>query len=107
MNEVSLSQKVSDAALTSIALQGAPGATSSGLMAVGDADGTITLVQLCDSLNQPAPNEKNLIGAMFDRETKREKNLEAIKKAAGSAKKPDAAGGPQNINIDEKEYVSR
>ena len=35
----------------------------------------------------PGPNEKNLIGMMFDRETKREKSLEQIKKQGGGAKK--------------------
>lgn len=75
-------------------------------MAVGDSDGVITLMQLCDSLVNMAPNEKNMIGQMFDRETKREKNLEAIKKAGG-AKKADAGGGAANISIDEKEYKSR
>jgi len=103
MNEVSLSQKISEAALTSINIQPA-----GGLMAVGDSDGVITLMQLCDSLVQMAPNEKNMIGAVFDRETKREKNLEAIKKAGSTAKKPaDGAGGAASITIDEKEYTTR
>merc|ERR1711920_1016191 len=75
MNEVSLSQKVSDVALTSLSIQ-----SQGGLAAVGDADGVITLLQLCDGLVQPGPNEKNLIGQMLERETKRERNLEAIKK---------------------------
>lgn len=101
MNEVSLSQKVSDAPLTSVSVN-----SNGGLMAVGDSDGVVTLMQLCDSLVQMAPNEKNLIGAMFDRETKREKNLEAIKKAGGVAKKKEE-GGAANIAIDEKEYASR
>ena len=69
---MSLSQKVSDSPVTSVSINPA-----GGLMAVGDSDGTITMMQLCDSLVQMAPNEKNLIGSMFDRETKREKNLEA------------------------------
>lgn len=103
MNEVSLSQKVSDAALTSVNV-----AQNGSLMAVGDSDGTITLMNLCDSLVNMAPNEKNLIGQMFDRETKREKNLEAIKKAGGAAKeKAGEKGGAATIAIDEKEYTSR
>jgi len=100
MNEVSLSQKISDAPLTSVSVN-----SNGGLMAVGDSDGTITLTQLCDSLVQMAPNEKNLIGAMFDRETKREKNLEAIKKAGSMAKKPEG-GGAANIAIDEQAYAA-
>jgi len=101
MNEVALSQKVSDAALTSLSVQ-----QSGGLMAVGDSDGVVTLLQVCDSLQQMQPNEKNMIGAMFDRESKREKNLEAIKKA-GSGKKEVTSGGAASITIDEKEYTSR
>jgi len=102
MNEVSLTQKVSDAALTSISVQG-----SGGLMAVGDADGTITLMQLCDSLVQMGHDEKNSIGRMFDRETKREKNLEAIKKVSSQKKPEGGGGGAANITIDEKEYGLR
>jgi dynein intermediate chain 2 len=103
MNEVSLTQKVSDAALTSISIQ-----NQGSLMAVGDADGCITLMQLCDSLVNMAPNEKNMIGQMFDRETKREKNLEAIKKLGGAAKKQgEGGGGAAGICIDETEYTSR
>lgn len=102
MNEVSLTQKVSDASLTSISIH-----QQGSLMAIGDADGTITLMQLCDSLVQMAPNEKNMIGQMFDRETKREKNLEAIKKAGGGMKKAEQGGGAANITIDEKEYQNR
>lgn len=33
------------------------------------------------------PNEKNMIGWMYERETKREKSLEQIKKQGGGAKK--------------------
>merc|ERR1719375_3057151 len=102
MNEVSLTQKVSDASLTSISIH-----QQGSLMAIGDADGTITLMQLCDSLVQMAPNEKNMIVQMFDRETKREKNLEAIKKAGGAAKKAEQGGGAASIMIDEKEYTAR
>ena len=58
------------------------------LIAIGDSGGVVTLTQLCDGLVNPQPNEKNLIGQMFDRETRREKNLEAIKKAQ---KQPGAA----------------
>jgi len=99
MNEVSLSQKISDAALTSVSISG------QNLMAVGDADGVITLMELCDALVQIAPNEKNALLQIFDRETKREKNLEAIKKLGG--KKEKVEGGAANISIDESEYKAR
>jgi len=102
MNEVSLSQKVSDVALTSLSVQ-----AQGQLCAVGDADGVVTLLSLCDGLVQPGPNEKNLIGQMLERETKRERNLEQIKKL-GAAKgnkgedKNKGAGG-----IDQEEYAAR
>mmetsp|Transcript_31809 Transcript_31809/g.69554 ORF Transcript_31809/g.69554 Transcript_31809/m.69554 type:complete len:576 (+) Transcript_31809:126-1853(+) len=100
MNEVSLSQKVSDCALTSLSVQ-----AQGSLAAVGDADGVITLLQLCDGLVSIQPNEKNLIGQMFDRETKRERNLEQIKKAGGQKKEKDVSRG--TISIDEAEYHAR
>jgi len=104
MNEVSLCQKVSDHALSSLSVQ-----NQGSLVAVGDADGVITLLQLCDSLVQAAPNEKNVIGAMFDRETKREKNLDQIKKQQAGMKKAeeDAAPAAASLGVDEKEYVAR
>lgn len=101
MNEVSLSQKVSDSALTSLSVQ-----TGGSLAAVGDADGVITLLQLCEGLVQPGPNEKNIIGQMFDRETKREKSLELIKKQGSQGQKAPG-GGPASMAIDEVEYKAR
>lgn len=107
MNEVSLSQKVSDCALTTISLQGNANVPGD-LCAVGDADGVITLLQFCPGLVNPGPNEKNIIGQMFDRETKREKNLELIKRQAGQGKAKGEAGGRSNAGVpDEAEYKAR
>mmetsp|Transcript_28469 Transcript_28469/g.74446 ORF Transcript_28469/g.74446 Transcript_28469/m.74446 type:complete len:577 (-) Transcript_28469:131-1861(-) len=102
MNEVSLSQKVSDAALTSLSVQ-----AQGSLAAVGDSDGVVTLLKLCDALAQPGPNEKNVVGQIFDRETRREKNLEAIKKQSGkpTGAKEDKARAA--ITIDRAEYEER
>lgn len=91
LNEVSLSQKVSESPLSSMSVQ-----AGGSLAAVGDANGTITLLQLCDGLIAPGPNEKNIIGQMFDRETKREKSLELIKKQAGQGKKDEKT----NLNVE-------
>merc|ERR1712151_797897 len=68
MNEVSLTHKVSDYALTSISMQ-----AGGDLAAVGDSSGVITLLSLCDSLTNMARGEKAFITQMFERETKREK----------------------------------
>jgi dynein intermediate chain 2 len=100
MNEVSLSQKISEASLTTLSVQSAGSFT-----AVGDADGCVTLMQLCDGLVQPGPNEKNLLGQIFDRETKREKNLEAIKKLSGNKKEEKDARG--SVGIDQETYQAR
>ena len=78
-NEVAYSHKVSDSALSSISIEGT---TQSGgkLTAIGDVDGTISLLEVSDSLAVQQNNERQAINAMFERETKREKNLEAREK---------------------------
>mmetsp|Transcript_112161 Transcript_112161/g.250614 ORF Transcript_112161/g.250614 Transcript_112161/m.250614 type:complete len:177 (+) Transcript_112161:2-532(+) len=101
MNEVSLTQKVSDSGLTCLSVQ-----AQGSMMAVGDAEGTITLMQLCDGLVHMMPNEKNLIAQMFDRETKRERNLEQIKKQGGTSKGKEG-GDRASISIDPNEYQAR
>merc|ERR1719410_1929980 len=101
MNEVSLSQKVSDSSLTSLSVQ-----AQGQLVAVGDSDGVVTLLQLCDGLVNMMPNEKNLVGQMFERETKREKNLDAIKKLTGKGGKQDAKT-EETANLDEALLLSR
>jgi len=45
------------------------------LVAVGDADGTVSILEMAQSLADLAPNEKANVGAMFDREALQEKNL--------------------------------
>jgi dynein intermediate chain 2 len=74
-NEVAYSHKVSDAALSSISVQGN---TQEGgkLVAVGDVNGTVSLLKVCDSLAKPRLNEKSTVNALLERETKKEKNLE-------------------------------
>jgi dynein intermediate chain 2 len=74
-NEVAYSHKVGDCGLSSISVQG----HSQGggrLVAVGDVNGTVSLLEVCESLAVQQPNEKAAINSMFERETKREKNLE-------------------------------
>ena len=45
-------------------------------MAVGDVDGTVSLLKVCESLSSPQKDEKAGINNMFEREARREKNLE-------------------------------
>lgn len=50
------------------------------LVAIGDQDGIVTVIELCDSLNVLQHKEKEIITEMFDRETRKEKNLETARK---------------------------
>jgi dynein intermediate chain 2 len=72
-NEIAYSQKVSDAPLTSIRIQGS-------IAAIGDSDGTVSLLHLCKALTEPAPREKEIMTDILDREFRREKNLETAKR---------------------------
>ena len=84
-NEVTLSQKISDYALTSIRINNVTGISQIGtphpeigkFCAIGDAEETIILLKLCDSLHQQQNDEKNVINEIFEREKQRE---EALKK---------------------------
>lgn len=78
-NEVAYSQKISDSVLTSISTQGS-------MAAIGDANGTVSMLSLCRVLYEADKNEKDLMGAIFERETLREKNLSAAKTLAEKKK---------------------
>jgi hypothetical protein len=53
------------------------------LVAVGDAEGTVSIIQVGKPLFDPAPQEKEIMGQIFDREFNREKTLTVnIKKKA-------------------------
>ena len=84
-NEAAYTHKVGDEALSSIAVQGNSQAGGK-LVAVGDSNGTISLLEVCNSLSQPQKNEKAGINNIFERETRREKNLEAREKEMKRAK---------------------
>lgn len=76
--EVAYSHKVSSTMITSIAVQNSSLSQTGGkLVALGDACGTVTLLELCDSLSTPQPNERKAMDLLFEREIKQEKNLEA------------------------------
>ncbi|XP_047460178.1 dynein axonemal intermediate chain 2 isoform X2 [Mugil cephalus] len=67
-----LSLKVCDSALYSLRVQ-----DSGRLVACGSQLGEATLLEVCCGLSTLQKNEKTLLAAMFERETKREKILEA------------------------------
>ena len=80
-NEIAYSHKVGDCMLTTINVQSNINASKFGsLVAIGDAEGTVTLIELCESLYVPQSNEKLSIKQMLEREYTREKNLKAAKR---------------------------
>jgi len=70
-NEPTFSTKVSESPLTAIRVQ-----QQGKYVALGTADGTTTVLEISDALSDPQREEKSAVGQMFERETKREKNLE-------------------------------
>lgn len=52
------------------------------LLAVGDAEGTVSIMKLCPALVDTTPKEKEVMQTIFEREFRREKNLEILKKEA-------------------------
>jgi len=84
-NDPTLSVKVTDRPLTSFNIQ-----DTGRLVTVGASDGSATLLELCEGLAVMQQNEKQSINQMFERETKREKNLEARAKELKNAAKKAA-----------------
>lgn len=72
-NECAYSQKISDSPLTSISV-------NQGMCAIGDAEGTVSIMQLGKPLYEIANKEKEVMVSTFDRETRREKNLQIAKR---------------------------
>lgn len=77
-NELAHSVKVSDLPLTSISV-------NQNLIAVGDSEGTVSLMALCKPLYETSAKEKDMMNQVFDREFRREKSLEIQKKIANDA----------------------
>mmetsp|Transcript_31317 Transcript_31317/g.43427 ORF Transcript_31317/g.43427 Transcript_31317/m.43427 type:complete len:570 (+) Transcript_31317:288-1997(+) len=106
-NDPSLSVQVTDQGLTSVRVQDLGKMT-----AIGAVDGSVTLLELCDGLSVMQPNEKPAIAQMFERETKREKNLEArqkelrlkAKRAGEKGEELELDNNPETIKIIEKEF---
>jgi dynein intermediate chain 2 len=75
MNQVAYSHKVGDIPLSCVI-----NSNSGRLVAVGDSAGTVTLVELCEELCQGSSVEKTAVGSLLDREQRRERNLDSLKK---------------------------
>jgi dynein intermediate chain 2 len=83
-NEVAYSQKISDSPLTSIEV-------NADMAAIGDAEGTVSVMKLCKPLYDKAPQEKEIMQSIFDREFRREKTLEQAKKKEAEKKSNNTA----------------
>jgi len=70
-SDPTFSTKVGDAGLTSIKVQ-----SSGRHVALGAVDGSVTVLQLSRGLWEPQKDEKAAIASMFERELRREKNLD-------------------------------
>lgn len=102
-NDPTLTVQVTDKALTSFNVQ-----DTGRLVTVGAADGSTTLLELCEGLHQMQPNEKASTGQMFERETKREKNLEArAKELKLRAKREGAKPDPAAENAASEEVLKQ
>jgi len=58
------------------------------MAAIGDAEGTVSIMKLCKPLYERAPNEKDIMAQIFERETRREKTLDLSKKKEADKKQP-------------------
>lgn len=60
------------------------------MAAIGDSDGTVSMMSMCRTLYDHTlnPREKEIMGTIFERETKREKNLDTAKRQAELRGKP-------------------
>lgn len=70
-NEPCFSTKISECGLTSLRVQ-----NGGKMVALGGEDGTTTIIELSAGLSDAQPNEKSTMTSIFERETRREKNLE-------------------------------
>ena len=85
-NDPLLQVRVGNAPLTSFNLQDA-----GRLISVGTETGDVALLELCEGLAVMQPNEKQGISQMFEREYKREKNLEQRAKELKQKARKEAA----------------
>lgn len=96
-NDPVYSTKVGESGLSSIKVQ-----NDGRLVAVGSVDGSTTLLQVCNSLSTPQNNEKQSITQMFERENRREKNLEIramqIRRERKASEASDKAVESENSN---------
>jgi len=108
-NDPTLTVQVTDIGLSAFNIQ-----EQGKMVAVGAVDGSVTLLDLCDGLAIMQQNEKQSISQMFEREAKREKNLEARQKELRLKAKREQGKAdntldeaPEVIAAVEKEFFER
>eukprot|EP00326_Haptolina_ericina_P022351 CAMPEP_0181194490 /NCGR_PEP_ID=MMETSP1096-20121128/14368_1 /TAXON_ID=156174 ORGANISM="Chrysochromulina ericina, Strain CCMP281" /NCGR_SAMPLE_ID=MMETSP1096 /ASSEMBLY_ACC=CAM_ASM_000453 /LENGTH=548 /DNA_ID=CAMNT_0023284003 /DNA_START=121 /DNA_END=1767 /DNA_ORIENTATION=- len=74
-NDPTLSLQVDEDGLFTVKIQEA-----GNLLATGSVDGSVYMLELCEGLSAMQSNEKSSVMQMLERESKREKNLEARQK---------------------------
>mmetsp|Transcript_51698 Transcript_51698/g.59382 ORF Transcript_51698/g.59382 Transcript_51698/m.59382 type:complete len:692 (+) Transcript_51698:39-2114(+) len=106
-NEIAFTHKVSDSALTCMKLNYNPGANQGKYLAIGDQDGTVTLLELCESLYQSQNKEKDVINEIFERETRKEKTLDLIRRQADTKKAPKESKGVKDAESKKAEAIKK
>lgn len=86
-NDPIFSTKVSDHSLCSIKVQ-----SQGRNVALGSTDGSVTVVQISRGLSDVQNQEKAAVLALFDREVKRESNLQKTGNKRAAAEKKDGVG---------------
>lgn len=107
-NEATLSIQVCDEPLNSIRAQ-----DQGRLIACGSHQGTTTLIELSSSLHTLLRHEKSTMNAMFERETKREKILEArhremrLKERSRSQQDRDKEDDKGGVEEEEEDLIGK
>uniref|UniRef100_A0A674JT24 Dynein axonemal intermediate chain 2 n=1 Tax=Terrapene triunguis TaxID=2587831 RepID=A0A674JT24_9SAUR len=97
-NNPSLSVKVCDEPLFSLRLQ-----DNGRFIGCGSKLGTVTLLEVSSGLCTLQRNEKNVATAMFERETKREKILEARHREMRLKERTKAEGKEEDVKVETEE----
>jgi len=98
-NDPTLTIQVSDCAQNYMRVE-----SSGKYVASGGIDGSTTLFEICSGLYQMQPNEKQTISAIFERESKREKNLELrARELRLKEKKGETKGAAAGLQDDQDE----
>jgi dynein intermediate chain 2 len=107
MNQIAYSHKLGDIPIRACSPSG-----TGRLVAAGDSSGVVSLVRLCEELSVPSSNaEKTNVGTLLEREQRRERNLEAVRKMPKIVRSPAELGIADQYKsqhtIDQESYLAR